>query len=180
MIEQKNRHTPNRLSSYLQIHDTVISQFQDKGFVGTHNLSVKPYPSAIGIRGEMSCIGNIIISVDKILDILDDFPGLGGDKTVKTNWYAYNVSVRNVGNIFRYDNQHEDYLYPGHQDSHHKHVFDLCTGKELIQSPEWVGVERWPTLGDVIIEVQGWYWENRDSLPEPDSYPVLALPSLEL
>ena len=70
------------------------------------------------MEGGIACRGNIIVTVEKYLKILS---GDGVIAIVETFRYSYNVSVRNEGNIFRYDNSHDR---PGHTDRHHKHEFD--------------------------------------------------------
>lgn len=69
-------------------------------------------------------------------------------------------------NVFRYDNCH---AHEGHPDSHHKDLFDFATGDRL--KSQWVGVEGWPTLGEVIEEARDWWLANRDTLACPDRYP---------
>lgn len=167
-----NRHGPNRFKAYREIHETVINQFMDSGFVGFETLEFNPIPKGFLLEGEIACQGEIIITVEKFLEILS---GEKDNATVQTVWYAYNASVRNRGTIFRYDNQDDDYLRPGHLDEHHKHLFDWSTGQELAGSPSWVGSNNWPTLGDVIQELEEWYWEHHSELPNPDNYPELGL-----
>jgi hypothetical protein len=126
-------------------------------------------------------LGEILVTVDKFLDILD---GDGDSAIVQTCWYTYNASIRGSGNILRYDNQDGDYLRPGHLDEHHKHEFDWQTGAECPGSPHWIGEHGWLTLGEVLQELQDWYYQNFAQIPNPDSYPDLGLrqapPSLEL
>lgn len=166
-----NRHGPNRFSSYEQTHETVINQFQGQGFVDSNNLEFKSFfPDGILLSGKIACLGEILTTVEKFLEIVD---ASGGDPYVQTVWYSYNVSVQGHGNLLRYDNQHPDYLYPGHHDEHHKHCFDWRTGDEWPGSPSWIGVDNWPLLSEVIEEVQVWYWDKALILPHPDDYAKL-------
>jgi len=57
--------------------------------------------------------------------------------------------------IFRYDDAHSR---PGHPDRLHKHVFDPPGAPEpgIVQ---WIGRDNWPTLFDVVSELQAW-WET--------------------
>jgi len=178
-----DRHGPNRFSSYQEIHRTVLDQFKSRDFIGTETLEFTPFPNGFLLKGEISCLGEIVIAVEKFLDIHDLLPQPIDDFVVQTTWYSYNAFVRNHSNILRYDNQDGDDLRPGHADAHHKHSFDWLTGKEEPGSPFWVGSEGWLTLGEVIQEVEDWYWANRKDLPHPDAYPNLNLrgcpPSLE-
>jgi len=109
-------------------------------------------PSVL-LEGEIGCRGQIVITVRKRLEILER---LDGDAIVETRSYSYNVSLRGEDNVFRYDNGHPDFLYPGHRDAHHKHVYDLQTGEEVSGSPIWVGADGWPHLSDVIDEARDW------------------------
>lgn len=120
------------------------------------------------IQGEISCLGNIVIKVDKTLAILDDGTP---DPPVQTILYAYNASVRGRDSFLRHDNAH---TYPGHSDEHHRHDFDWKTGENLPGSPLWVGPGGWPTLSEFIEEVRDWFWKHRDELPGPDAYVELG------
>lgn len=124
----------------------------------------------IVLQGGIACLGNIVLTVRKFLEILD---GPRDNPEVETRIYSYNVSVRGYDTIFRYDNEHgELFLHPGHPDPHHKHLFDWRAGKELKPpSPVWVGANNWLHLDRVIEEAREWYWLNRDALPEPDAFP---------
>lgn len=96
--------------------------------------------------------------------------GEGWDAYVQTYQYRYNAFVRSQHNILRYDNTH---TYPGHADPHHKHTYDPDTGARLPDSPHWIGQDDWPTLGEVIEEVERWYWEHRAKLDNPEGFPDL-------
>lgn len=120
--------------------------------------------------GEIGCLGGIVIRVEKRLIVVE---GEGVDVAVQTQWYSYNVSIRNGHNIFRYDNQHDDASFRDHPDPHHKHVFDWRTGDE--EEIQWVGAQGWPNLGEVIEEVYEWYWANKEALPHADQYPKIGL-----
>ena len=127
----------------------------------------------IVLQGGIACLGNLVLTVSKFLEILsnpeDENPLL------ETRFYRYNLSVRGYDNVFRYDNDHPDWLYPGHRDPHHKHMFDWRNGKELRpRSPEWVGATNWPHLNAVIDEAQQWYYANHHLLPEPDAVPDVS------
>jgi Family of unknown function (DUF6516) len=150
-----------------------MEQLRGSEFVAADTLSFEELPGAAGIflDGEVACKGGIVVSVEKFLDVLE---GDGPAAQVQTEWYSYNAFVRDGHNILRYDNQHPEHLYQGHQDPHHKHTFDWRSGDEEENSPTWIGADRWPTLSEVIREVESWYWANREDLPDPDSYPELG------
>lgn len=110
------------------------------------------------LRGEIACLGKILVSVNKVLEILDD----EDDPLVQTVRYAYNAHVQGWGNVLRYDNA----PHHGHDDYHHRHRYDWTTGQQLEGSPEWIGEDRWPHLSDVLAELERWYWDHVTELPE--------------
>jgi hypothetical protein len=124
----------------------------------------------IVLQGGIACIGNLVLTVNKFLEILsrpdDDIP------IVETRLYKYNLSVRGYDTVFRYDNEHPWLLHPGHPDPHHKHLFDWRAKREIKPpSPVWVGANNWPHLDRVIEDAREWYFLNRHLLPEPDTFP---------
>jgi len=142
-------------------------------FVGEDRLDIEEDqesdPRLVLIEGEIGCLVRIVVSVLKTLEVLD---GEGLDATVQTVTYSYNVSIRPGHNLFRYDNLHSR---RGHPDDHHKHLFDWRTGEELPESPKWIGANGWPTLTEEVIEAERWYWDHRDELEAPDSFPELQV-----
>lgn len=141
-----------------------MGQFRRDGFVADDTLSLTPFGPAWLLKGAIACSGNIVIGVFKVLESTGGSPN---DPEIRTVEYAYNVSVFGKGNVFRYDNQHADWLYPGHGDEHHCHVFDWLTGDEIGDSPRWIGASNWPTLGEVIEESRQWHAETYNQLPDP-------------
>lgn len=124
----------------------------------------------IVLQGGIACLGNLVLTVKKFLEILST--PTDDDPWVETRVYKYNVSVRGHNNVFRYDNEHPYWLYPGHHDPHHKHLFDWRSGQELRPpSPVWVGASDWPHLNRVVEDAREWYYANRHLLPEPDAFP---------
>lgn len=168
----QTKHQPNRFRSYQAVHSTVISQFQSRDFIGAETLKFEPTAYGFLLVGEIGCLGKIVISVEKFIEIVS---GFGEESMVRTKWYSYNVFIRGGYNISRYDNQDDEYVRPGHEDEHHKHIFDWRTGEENPISPVWVGVNAWPTLGEVLQEIEDWYWEHKSDLCNSDSYPNLDL-----
>ena len=151
-----------------------MGQLRTSGFIGADTLTFEELPGAMGIflSGEVACKGRIVVSVEKFLDVLE---GDGPTALVQTEWYSYNAFVRGWHNVLRYDNQHPQKLYPGHSDPHHKHKFDWRSGEEVDGSPAWIGADEWPTLSEVVRELERWYWDNREDLPDPDKFPQLSL-----
>jgi hypothetical protein len=162
------RHRPNRFGKYEQIHRAYLDSFIAEEFVGFHTLAfIDDNPYEISLKGEIACLGHLLITVDKTLEILQ---GSGENALVQTIVYDYNVSVRGYGNVFRYDNCHSR---TGHPDNHHKHEFDWKLNEQGEGKVVWIGAEKWLTLDQVIAEAKDWYWANKDDLPE--GYPELGL-----
>ena len=143
-----------------------MAAFRDRGFVGEESLTLVSSAEEIRMVGEIACLGDIAISVDKVLAILG---GEGESALVHTVEYAYNACVRGHGNLLRHDNA-EHYANP---DWHHRHEFNWRTGEQT--ALVWVGEEGWPTLGDFIDEIEDWYRTHAAELPNPDAFPQLGL-----
>ena len=160
-----------------------MDQYKSRKFILKDNIQCEPIiPNRYKLSGEISCRGNILITVEKRLRVVGNYLK---DPLVQTYCYAYNASVRSFGNFIRYDNQDIDFGFrAGHYDQHHVHEFDWRTGEEKKGSPFWVGKQNWITLGEFIGKVEDWYWRNFCDLPSPETYPELGLrvqpPSLEL
>lgn len=166
-----DRHGPARIENYLTAHENHMDQMRSKGFVGGDTLQFDflTGENLLIISGKIACLGPIVVTVVKYLHVLERE---GRSDYVQTFEYHYNFSVENTGNILRYDNDHK---YPGHPDEHHKHHYDYRTGKQTRWPPEWKGQDNWPTLGDAMQEIERWYYENLDNLPDPDSFPDLSV-----
>jgi hypothetical protein len=166
-----SRHSPIPFHRYREIHETRIDQLCREGFIHKDTLEFTwNFPPFILLEGAIFCLGELIITVKKTLKIVTVRSNCDFD--VQTIEYAYNVSIKGRHNIFRYDNE-DPYHFennPYHHDIHHKHIFDVETGEQLLDSPIWVGVNRWPTLGDVIAEAMLWRVQNYHLLFNPESF----------
>lgn len=157
------RHQPISYYEYKKIHNSYIDQLKKEQFIDNDTLvfdETKKERSVILLCGKLSCLGGIIITVNKVLKV--EKPGYFKKLEkclVHTISYSDNVSITQHGNIFRYEEQHRDHR-ENHPDKHHKHKFDVNTTNEI--EVEWIGDQNWPTLGDVIQEAQNWYYDNRD------------------
>ena len=150
-----------------------MRQYLDQGYlVHRSNLVYEAIAGHILIYGQIACLGNILITVEKALLVLDP-DDLPLDARVQTVDYSYNASIRGFDTFLRYDNQHP---HPGHGDNHHRHDFAWKTKKELPGSPRWIGEDDWPTLSDFIDIVSDWYADNYRNLPEPNAVPELDDP----
>ena len=168
-----SKHAPARFRSYIAAHDRHMVQLRSTTFVGADSLRLIAQPSLILMVGDIGCLGNIRVTVEKYLAIVTPkaTPSevLDGDHdiAVQTIAYAYHASIADYGAILRYDNNHP---WPRHADNHHVHRCDWRDRDDDSGRVEWIGADRWPTLGDVVREVMDWYFVNRDELPEPDAY----------
>lgn len=148
-----------------------MQSLRDASFIDTDTIEVVPYPpKSFRMVGQIGCKGNILLTVDKLLARIDE----GDDPLIQTVVYSYNASIHNGHNIIRYDNQHSRMDHP---DAHHKHVFDVRTGDEVEGSPYWIGIAKWPTLGDVVRELMQWHEQHYDLLPEPEIFATPEIPS---
>lgn len=183
---QSKKHQWIFYDKYVDIHTTIIEKYRNIGdFINENTIEFNAFlrydKPLIKVQGQLGCLGEIIIDVLKYLE-LDNNLSYSKYPLVKTNSYAYQVFFRNGNPIFRYDNNHPDSLHDGCKDPHHKHIFDFKTGKEL--GIEWIGVDKWLTLGEVIQETHDFYVCNYKMISNPYNYPVLGRrdnpPSLEL
>jgi hypothetical protein len=141
-----------------------MQSLRDAGFVADDTIEVKAYPpKTLRMCGQIGCKGNIILTVDKLLERVSD----GDDPLIQTVTYSYHAAIRGGHNILRYDNQH---VWKGHVDPHHKHNFDVQTGDELDDSPIWIDIAKWPTLGEVLRELMQWHEQQYNLLADPDVY----------
>ena len=139
-----NRHGPNSWDDYLTVHESRIRDFVGH-FILDDRLSFIRTETLVLWQGELVCADGIEIHVTKTQRVWHR----QGRPWVETTDYSYHV-LRRLGprvlGLFRYD----DAAHHDHPDPHHRHRFD-GDGVE-IEPPQHVGVEGWPTLGDVIEE----------------------------
>lgn len=147
-----DKHGPNRLTNYYETHETIMGQFASRGFVLENTLVLNPIGAGVlTLSGVVSCSGGIVLDVLKILRV----EGVDGDAVVQTMVYNYNARLKGIGNILRYDSPHED-----HNRFHHVHRFTVFDGDH----DGWVGQCEWPTLGDVITELEAWFYQHYERL----------------
>ena len=146
------KHSPTRFNTYFEIHTRCLEQLKTSGVVIFEGLELEPFGGGfLRMSGLIHCRGNLILTVDKVLRLQQTEEVV----TVQTYKYAYNLSLAGQGNIFRYDNAHR---HPGHLIEHHLHRFDP-PDIEITGSPFETG-EDWPTLTEVLLEADQYYWEN--------------------
>lgn len=139
-----NRHGPNSWDNYQAVHQRCLADYDH--FIVEDRLSAVQTRTLVTWQGELHCAAGITIEVTKWQRVTER----GGQPMVETTGYRYHV-LRRVGtrtiNLFRYDNVH---VHPNHLDAHHRHQYD-ADGNEA-DPAQHVGVDGWPTLGDVVKE----------------------------
>jgi len=153
-----DKHGPNRLASYLQIHETIMEQFLRGDFVVSEELSIEPLGDGfLWMTGSVHCVSGIRIDVWKRLRLIGD--GSSHDPFVQTVGYSYDAVLGSLGNIFRYDSPHQD-----HNRFHHVHRYDVLRGDVHGVVHRVEPQDGWPTLGEVVEEVRGWFYDNADEI----------------
>lgn len=150
------RHDWNSWDHYQAIHLRRINDYLDH-FILSDRLRITQTRTVVRWDGVLYCVDGLEIHVTK----LQDADLRAGRLWVRTRKYSYHVLQRvgrQVVNLFRYDNVHQQ---PGHPDAHHRHRFDAY-GRE-IEPPEHIGETGWPTLGDILDEAHRWWvtWIER-------------------
>lgn len=169
-----SKHAPARFRSYIAAHNRYMAQLRETQFVGADTLDIVAWPSRLLMVGDIGCLGDIRISVEKYLRVLtpdatpDDVIKGDHEIIVQSYIYSYRAGVCGHGTIVRIDNNHS---WPGHTDEFHIHHCDWRSDDD-VGRVEWVGEDNWPTLGEFIRDVASWYYEHRDELPRPDEYAV--------
>lgn len=134
-----------------------MQQFVSRGFVLSNELSFWPYgEGSVLITGAIRCVGGIVVSVFKVLSVV------GGDSRnplVQTTAYSYNAYLEGIGNLVRYDSPHS----AEHRPVHHVHRYDVLRG-DLEGTVVEVAEDAWPTIGDLLTELQDFYYDNFNTL----------------
>lgn len=126
----------------------------DGGFVVGDHLELVEMDHAFLMEGHIECLDGVVIEVRKIIQIIVPDPN---DPVVRRADYRYHVRLPGR-NLFRYDCPHDD-----HRPFHHVHRYDIASGEQAV---ERLLEEDTPTLGEVIEEAEGWYYENYRILVE--------------
>jgi len=141
------RHDWQTWDAYQETHYSNLEAFPT--FILDDRLSIEIGPVSVIWDGVLVLAGNVELSVEKVQDVMTR---RDGRKAVRTRRYAYHATVAVDGRkrgILRYDNHHS---HPRHPDAHHRHVRDAAGAARV----EYVGAGNWPTLGEVIKELEGW------------------------
>ncbi len=151
------------LNGYLRVHWTILNKFESENWIASHTINlVKAGDSVLYIAGQIALQGPLVLSVRKLLSYTP--PDQAGRRCCETLSYSYNAFIPGHHTLLRYDTYHPDSLHPGHLDKFHVHRFDWVTGDELPDSPEWLGWQKWPRLGDVLQELREWHSDNHAAL----------------
>jgi len=132
-----------------------MAQAVARGFVLADELELSVYGAGyLVISGQIRCLGDILIDVDKVLKVVD---GTGESTRIQTAWYRYNARIPGRGIVVRYDAPHP------HRPVHHAHRFNILEASPVEQIEESPDGD-WPVLGEVIQELEHWYYEHYDAL----------------
>jgi hypothetical protein len=140
------------LDRYLVLHEACLRDFDH--FIERNTINIRMKGSGdLVVKGRLHCVGGTYINVTDQLQRIDF-------EHVRILGYSFHAGLRGKPDraIFRYDNAHT-YLREGQPDAHHKHRFDLVTGRE-IAPPEWIGRDRVPGLCAVLAELELWWLET--------------------
>ena len=143
-----------REATYFKAHASCLEQLKTAGKIVSESLELEWIQADIRkMSGNIICRGNLNLEVRKILKykIIEDF------KYVRTQKYSYNLSLPGQGCIFRYDNVHP---HPNHPNSYHIHRYNP-PDHEITGSPFPVeNPDDWPTLFQVVVEADKYYWDE--------------------
>ena len=152
------RHSPDRFGRWIADHQTMMQSFLRRAyFVHAENLALTDVGGGqVAVGGTVECVNGIYLTVSETLRVLD---GEGMNATVQPVRYSYNAVIGKLGTLLRYDSPHET-----HHKNHHKHEFDVLAGDTEGMVILLGGEEARPALGDVIDEVETWYYEHFDEV----------------
>ena len=150
----RDPHRANCLTKYLAIHDSYMSAWLANGFVIANECPVTYGRDQVFINGTIFCKGGMELEVLKTLNIVRKHLR----PKVKTVYFKYNLKVKGLNNVFRYESA------VGHRPFPHKHVFDTWGDGEETQFIEYYSPSEVPVLDAVIQEARDWYYENARAL----------------
>lgn len=134
---------------------TSNSSYTQASSSRTTRPSLRPSRGGFLLDAVFDCEGGILVHARKLARVVSDAEG--DDPVVETAWYSYNVSLRGVGNIVRYDSP----FLPdsgGHHASHHVHRYNVLAGDMEGRIQELEAEHHVPHLGEVIREARDWYF----------------------
>lgn len=134
---------------YRTIHNATLREFEhfiERDTIAIRNVAFK----RLLIRGRLFCSYDVYLQVSDLFEF-------GEMDRVRLLQYRFHAGIVTPIDrpIFRYDNAHT-YEREDQPDEHHKHRFDLKTGREIVP-PEWIGADNQPTLRSVLAELEQWW-----------------------
>ena len=152
------RHSPDRFGRWIADHQSAMQGFLARAyFVLSENLSLTDVGGGqVAVGGAVECVNGIYVTVNETLRIVE---GEGMHATVQPERYSYNVVIGKLGTLLRYDSGHAT-----HHRGHHKHEYDVLAGDTEGMVILLSGDDARPALGDVIAEVEDWYYEHFDEV----------------
>ncbi|AII58651.1 hypothetical protein ASJ33_00910 [Dehalococcoides mccartyi] len=117
-------------------------------FINDYNINwdTLSFHDGIKLIMHLECTSNLVITIEKFAKITSDMIAGQYIYFAQTHTYSYNVSIRDIGNCFRYDNCHK---HRNHQTEHHLHVYSQPGKGEKDGSPICLG-DDWPHMHEVI------------------------------
>jgi uncharacterized protein DUF6516 len=140
------------LDRFLTQHAASLREFDH--FIEQDGIDIEVrVRKGVHVVGRLHCLGGTYLEVRVFLTLDERNQG-------RVRRYTYHAGIKREGDfaIFRYDNAHS-YMREGQPDAHHKHRFDVMTGREIVP-PEWIGSDRAPTLSSVLAELEQWWLET--------------------
>ena len=132
-----------------------MQKLLDEGFVVEDRCEFTFLPSVILLQGAIVCLDDLIVEVDKEIEILR---GRGRTAEVQTRKFRYHAWVRGIHNILRYDSPH------GHRPYPHKHLYNTFGDGREADIVTLDGEAQLPTLGEVLQELQAWHEMNANRI----------------
>lgn len=151
------RHGRNTLDNYIAVHESYMQSFFAQGFVQQDSCDFLVLSGLVTLTGRVHCLGGIELCVLKQIDVLQ---GQGAMPVVQRSTYNYHAQFLNGPYIFRYDSPVD------HRPFHHKHVFDPLSSRKELRIDRIDDIGQTPTMGDVLTELQRWYWENASQIDQ--------------
>jgi len=144
------------LERYFTLYFSSLIEFDH--FIVRVDVSIsQSRVGTVRLEGRIDCVGRTY------LDIRDDLETNSVGQTRSTGCkYHAGIALAPDRGVFRYDDAH-GYDRAGHPDDFHKHVFDEA-GREL-PDPVWIGRDNWPTLREVLEELETWWLTTGRFLP---------------
>ena len=153
-----DKHAPDRFGRWIADHQSMMQGYLARAyFVLSENLALTDVGGGhVALGGAVECVNGIYLTVNETLKVVD---GEGMNATVHPVRYSYNAVIGKLGPLLRYDSGHGT-----HHKGHHKHEYDVLAGDTEGMVILLANEEARPTLGEVIDEVEAWYYDHFDEV----------------